>query len=121
MLRFGPDVLWDLGFRSMTQTQVTDVLNELMDTLELRVGTRLAETLDANQLARFERIVDGRDEANALAWLQKNVPNYRAVVLSEYEYVLDALRTVNRLSHRGKLAREQQDDPGIASPKQGDN
>ncbi len=110
-MTFGPDTLWDLGFRSLTRSQVTDVLNELMDTLELRVGTRLSEALDSNQLARFERIVDGRDEASALAWLQQNIPNYREVVRNEYDYILDALRAVNRLSKHAKSGRTSQEPP----------
>lgn len=110
---FGPDVLWDLGYRSMTRAQVTDSLNEIMDTLELRVGTRLAELLDSNQLARFERIIDGHDEMGALVWLRQNIPNYRDFVSSEYEYILDSLRTANRLARKANSAsseRSSQED-----------
>lgn len=87
-----PDLLWDIGFRSLTQAQVNDALDEMYETLELRVGMRFAERMDDNQLASFERIIDGRNEQRALDWLQKNFPHYQDVVRDEFEHLVRTLR-----------------------------
>lgn len=96
-----PDLLWDIGYRSLTRSQVTDLLNDLFNTLELRVGTRLAEGLDHNQLAHFERAVDSGDEAQSLLWLQKNVPNYKTIVEEEYNFVVKTLEKAGALRQKG--------------------
>lgn len=88
----GPELLWDLGFRDLTRSQVTDALDEIYYTLELRVGSRLAEGLDANQLATFERLVDRGDDAGASKWLSDNKPEYRRVVRDELDHIVSSLR-----------------------------
>lgn len=103
------DLLWDLGYQSLTRSQVTDLLGELYETLELRVGTRLAEGMDSNQLARFERIVSRRDESEALKWLGENVPHYKAIVASEWEYILGTLR---RASDAKRVSASDRSDVG---------
>jgi len=64
----------------------------MYETLELRVGMRFAERMDDNQLASFERIIDGRNEQRALDWLQKNFPHYQDVVRDEFEHLVRTLR-----------------------------
>jgi hypothetical protein len=91
-IQLNPDLLWDLGFQSLTRAQVSDLLDEMYETLEFRVGMRLAEQMDDNQLATFERIVDGRDETKALDWLTRNFPHYREVVRDEFEHLKRTLR-----------------------------
>lgn len=93
-----PDLLWDAGFKSLTRSQVSDLLAEIYDTLELRVGNRIAEQLDSNQLAQFERLIAGHDEQDALKWLQKSFPGYREVVKLEYQHIVNTL--VNAASLR---------------------
>lgn len=82
----------------MTRAQVTDVLDAMYDTLEFRVGKRLAEQMDHNQLATFERLVDANREEQALEWLGTNFPHYRDVVQDEYDHILRVLTRTARLS-----------------------
>lgn len=91
-LRLSPEFLWNLGFRSLTRVQATDLLSEIYDTLETRVGVRIAENLDENQLNRFEKIVAGHDEQEALRWLNTNVPAYKEIVKLEFQHVANTLR-----------------------------
>lgn len=110
-----PDLLWDLGYRRLTRSQVSDLLADLYDTLELRVGTRLAEGLDSNELARFERAVSDNDDRKALAWLTQTIPNYRDIVTSEYDYIVGTLRNASRLSQPGRKDGRMNADSEIAS------
>jgi len=87
-----PDILWDSGFRSLTRTQVTDLLAEIMDTLETRVGFRLSERLDRNQIAVFDRIVRGLDQRTPQAFLVDEIPDFREVVRSELEAIVGSIR-----------------------------
>ena len=46
------------------------MLAHIYETLEMRVGMRLAEQMTNEQLDEFERFIDANDEAGALKWLE---------------------------------------------------
>jgi Protein of unknown function (DUF5663) len=97
MFHLDPDLLWELGFRSLTRVQVSDLLSEIYDVLELRVGTRLADRMDSNQLANFERIIAKQDERGALAFLASSFPHYKEEVLDEINHIVRLLRRAAEL------------------------
>lgn len=51
----------------------------------MRVGTRLSEGMSDDLLAEFEKLIEARDEAGALAWLEQHRPDYKTVVGEELE------------------------------------
>lgn len=55
--------------------------------LENRVGTRISALLSAQQLSEFEKFIDAKDEAGALAWLEAELPQYKVITASEFELV----------------------------------
>ncbi len=61
------------------------MLRDIYDTLELRVGMRLAEQMTEEQLDEFESIIDKKDDSASLNWLETNFPNYKEVVGEELE------------------------------------
>src|SRR4029079_10095410 len=61
------------------------MLAHIYETLELRVGMKLAEQMTDAQLDEFEKYIDANDEAGALKWLETNFPNYKDVVADELE------------------------------------
>ncbi len=63
----------------------TKMFNHIYETLEMRVGTRLANQMTEEQLTEFESYIDKNDEAGALKWLETNFPNYKQVVADELE------------------------------------
>jgi hypothetical protein len=65
------------------------MLAHIYETLELRVGMKLAENMSDAQLDEFEKLADANDEAGSLKWLETNVPNYRDVVVEQ----LNTLKT----------------------------
>jgi len=61
------------------------MLAHIYETLELRVGMRLADQMTDAQLDEFEAFIDKNDEEGALKWLETNFPDYKQVVADELE------------------------------------
>lgn len=69
------------------------MLAHIYETLELRVGMKLAEQMSDAQLDEFESFIDRNDEAGALKWLETNFPDYKQVVASELENLKNEIKT----------------------------
>jgi hypothetical protein len=85
MLKIDDNLLRDLGLIELPAEERNKLLAQIYETLELRVGMRLAENMSDEQLDEFEQFIDSNDEAGALAWLESNFPNYKEVVAEELE------------------------------------
>ena len=85
MIKLDDNFLADLGLGALPAEEKKKMLAHIYETLEMRVGTKLAEGMSDEQLSEFERLMDANDEAGAFSWLQTNVPNYKEVVASELE------------------------------------
>lgn len=80
------------------------MLAHIYETLEMRVGMKLAEQMTDAQLDEFEGFIDRNDEAGALKWLETNFPNYKQVVADE----LEKLKTEIKASAPQIVAASQQ-------------
>lgn len=89
MFRLDDNLLQELGLGSLPVEEKNKMLAHIYETLELRVGMKLAEQMSDAQLDEFEGFIDRNDEAGALSWLETNFPNYKQVVADE----LEALKT----------------------------
>ena len=85
MFRLDDNLLQDLGLGALPVAEKNKMLAHIYETLELRVGMRLAEQMSDSQLDEFEAFIDKNDEAGALKWLETNFPNYKDVVADELE------------------------------------
>lgn len=85
MFKLDNNLLIELGLGSLPAHEKNQLLQHIYDTLEVRVGMRLAEQMNEQQLQEFESFVKGGDEAGALKWLESNFPNYKDVVGQELE------------------------------------
>ena len=85
MFKLDDDLLQELGLGSLPPAEKNKMLNHIYETLELRVGMKLAEQMTDAQLDEFEKFIDSNDEAGALHWLETNFPNYKDVVADELE------------------------------------
>ncbi len=85
MFQLDDKLLHELGLGSLPAAEKNKMLNHIYDTLELRVGMRLAEQMTDAQLDEFEGYIDRKDETGALKWLETNFPNYKQVVAEELE------------------------------------
>lgn len=94
MFKLDNNLLEELGLGSLPASEKNMMLRHIYETLELRVGMKLAEQMSSQQLDEFEQLMplatDGADEkaqkeAAALSWLGTNFPNYKQVVADELE------------------------------------
>lgn len=85
MFRLDDNLLQELGLGSLPATEKNKMLAHIYETLELRVGMKLAEQMSDAQLDEFEGFIDRNDEPGALKWLETNFPDYKKVVADELE------------------------------------
>lgn len=104
MFKLDDEFLASVGLAQLPPAQKPEMLRHIYETLELRVGMKLAEQMSDAQLNEFEAFIDGKDDAGALSWLESNFPHYKQVVAQE----LEALRTEIKSSSQQILASGQQ-------------
>lgn len=88
MLKLDNNLLEELGLGGLPEDQKRAMLQHIYETLELRVGTDLANQMTDQQLEEFEKFIDDGGDANqaqALQWLETNLPNYKQVVNEVFE------------------------------------
>ena len=85
MFQLDDNLLRELGLGDLLAAEKNKMLAHIYETLELRVGMKLAEQMSDAQLDEFEAFIDKNDEAGALHWLETNFPDYKQVVADELE------------------------------------
>lgn len=93
MFKLDDNLLIELGLGGLPPAEKNRMLAHIYETLEMRVGMRLAEQMTNEQLDEFERFIDANDEAGALKWLETNFPNYKDVVAQELEKLKNEIKT----------------------------
>jgi hypothetical protein len=83
-----------LGLGDLPPQEKDKMLKHIYETLEMRVGTNLAQKMSDEQLDAFEVFIDKNDEAGALSWLESNFPNYKDVVAAELEKLKHEIKAV---------------------------
>ena len=84
-LKIDNSLLQELGLDALPQHEKTNLLKHIYETLEMRVGMRLADQMSNEQLDEFERFFNAQDDAGAFHWLETNFPNYKEIVAEEFE------------------------------------
>jgi len=111
MFKLDDNLLQDLGLGAMPVDEKNKMLGHIYETLEMRVGMKLAEQMSNEQLDEFEGYIDRNDEAGALKWLEANFPNYKQVVADE----LENLKKEIKQAAPQILASSQQAEPQQAA------
>lgn len=94
MFRLDDELLKELGLSELPPDEKKKMFNHIYETLEMRVGTRLANQMSEQQLSEFESYIDKNDEAGALKWLETNFPNYKQVVADELDKLKAEIKEV---------------------------
>jgi hypothetical protein len=107
MFKLDDNFLTDIGLGSLPQDQKLQMLKDIYDTLELRVGMKLAEQMSDEQLDEFEAIIEQpNSDEKAKTWLEANFPGYKQVVAEE----LDKLKAEIRSTADQIVSHIQADD-----------
>ncbi len=75
MFQLDDKFLDDIGLGSLPNDQKRAFLQHIYEELELRVGTRLSDGLNDQQLEEFEKIID-RDQSVIEGWLNTHAQDY---------------------------------------------
>ena len=85
MIQLNNNLLEEIGLGSLPDKEKKSLLDHIYETLETRVGMRLAERMTEKQFDEFESFYRANDEKGAYNWLQTNFPNYKEVVQEEFD------------------------------------
>jgi hypothetical protein len=127
MLRIDNGLLEEVGLSSLPDSEKNSLLKHIYETLEMRVGIRLADQMSNEQLDEFERYFEAKDDAGAFKWLETNFPNYKEIVQEEFEKLKSEISqsAPQILSSSqvqpgvpGVAAAQQQQPPVVAAPQQ---
>jgi archaellum component FlaC len=94
MFRLDENFLIELGLGDLPKEEKDKMLKHIYETLEMRVGMKLAQQMTNEQLDEFEKFIDKNDEAGALKWLETNFPDYKKVVADELETLKNEIKQV---------------------------
>jgi hypothetical protein len=83
MIKLDDNFLKELGLGELPPDERKKMLAHIYETLEMRVGVKLASGMSDAQLNEFEAYVNNKDEQGALKWLETNFPDYKKVVEEE--------------------------------------
>jgi hypothetical protein len=115
MLKIDNTLLQDIGLGGLPDAEKNSLLKHVYETLEMRVGMRLADQMTNQQLDEFEQYFEAKDDAGAFKWLETNFPNYKDIVQEEF----DKLKNEVAQSAPGILGASQaQVQAGLAQPPQ---
>lgn len=92
MFKLDDNFLHELGLGTLPAAEKNKMLAHIYETLEMRVGMKLAEQMSNEQLDEFEGFIDRNDEAGALKWLETNFPDYKKVVADELESLKNEIK-----------------------------
>jgi hypothetical protein len=84
-IKIDNDLLQQLGLGTLPDAEKNSLLRHIYETLEMRVGMRLADQMTNEQLDEFEKYFDAKDDAGAFKWLETNFPNYKEIVQQEFD------------------------------------
>lgn len=118
MFQLDDNLLRELGLGDLPPAEKNKMLAHIYETLELRVGMKLAEQMTDAQLDEFEKFIDSNDEAGALKWLETNFPNYKQVVGDELEKLKAEIKTQAPQILEATMAEVHSGPPTADSPAQ---
>lgn len=80
-----------LGLKDTEPEKQDALVGAVYSTLNLRVGTILADKLNEEQLDKFNALTDDNDDA-ATSWLSENVPDFKELANNEMKNVIDEIK-----------------------------
>jgi hypothetical protein len=128
MIKIDNTLLQEIGLGTLPDHEKDSLLKHIYETLEMRVGMRLADQMSNQQLDEFEQYFEAKDDAGAFKWLESNFPNYKDVVQEEFDKLKSEvhqaapqiLATASQQQHQGvpPQAPPNQTTPPPADPYQ---
>jgi hypothetical protein len=120
MLKIDNSLLVEIGLGGLPEAEKNSFLKHIYETLEMRVGVRLADQMTNEQLDEFERYFEAKDDAGAFKWLETNFPNYKEIVQQEFDKlkaeVAQSAPQILATSQSAQTQPQPQFQPPVSSP-----
>jgi hypothetical protein len=97
MIQFDENLFGEEIFAKVPEADKPVILGQLFITLELRVGERIADELNEEQLEVFAQL-DG-DDAKRQAWLDEAVPTLPAIIAEEVKILRSEVKDIAIRAH----------------------
>ena len=110
-IKLDQNLLAELGLGALPDEEKRVLLSHIYETLEMRVGMRLADQMSNEQLDEFEKYFEAKDDAGAFTWLESNFPNYKQIVEDEYTKLKEEVR-----QSAPQILQMAQTSPGTPTP-----
>ena len=110
------NLLVELGLGALPESEKKSLLNHIYETLEMRVGMRLADQMSNEQLEEFEKYFEAKDDAGAFHWLETNFPNYKEIVQGEFNKLKEEVRQSAPHILQASQSQAQPTQPQAAQP-----
>jgi hypothetical protein len=94
MIKFNDELLTELGLNTLSDQEKTKMKAHILETLEMRVGVRIAGNMTEDQLTELEAYIQNKDAGGAFQWLETNFPNYKEVVEEEFNNLKSEIKKV---------------------------
>lgn len=117
-LRIDNNLLDELGLGGLPAEEKAGFLKHIYETLEMRVGMRLADMMTNEQLDEFETFYNAKDDAGAFKWLETNFPNYKEIVADEFAKLKNEIAQSAPQILAASQQQAAQPQPGGAMPQQ---
>lgn len=88
--------LKELGLDKFSEEDKDAMLKRISQSLELRVGMRMARLLKEEQLKEFEELTKSGKDAEAAEWLKQYVPNYQEIATEELDKLKAEVKETSR-------------------------
>ncbi|CAN5712340.1 hypothetical protein BH23PAT2_BH23PAT2_05320 [soil metagenome] len=108
MFKLDNNLLEELGLSALPSDEKNKMLAHIYETLEMRVGVKLAEQMTDEQLDEFEVFINKDDQEGALKWLESNFPNYKQVVADELENLKTEIKSTAQDIVAASIEAQQQ-------------
>jgi len=119
MIQINDALLNEIGLGSLPQEERRGLLSHIYETLELRVGMRLADQMTNQQLDEFEKYFEAKDDKGAFTWLESNFPNYKDIVQQEFDKLMgEVAQSAPQILGASQNAAQPVPQVNIADPQQ---
>jgi hypothetical protein len=114
MLKIDNSLLEEIGLGGLPEAEKNSFLKHVYETLEMRVGVRLADQMTNEQLDEFEQYFEAKDDAGAFKWLETNFPNYKEIVQEEFDKLkAEVAQSAPQILAASQAAQGQGQGPGV--------
>lgn len=88
--------LKELGLDGFSETEKNAILKRIYESLELRIGSRIAQKVSEEELKKFTEMTEQGKDEEAAQWLKEQVPEYQDIANEELDKIKQEIKDTSR-------------------------